>query len=128
MYDRYKSSRTGEFRRVVIREVNPAKRYVLARDAYDSDYQISFDFHPEVVVVPSPNEIWLIKSYQTEWRLDRKLERESIADLEPGDKLITTAGNLYLKGQGVFVNGVELSAGSGSATGPSIELTMILGG
>lgn len=111
MYDQLRrTTQNSEFRRVKITEVNPAKRYVIARDAYDRDYQISFDFHPGVIVIPDRDEIWLIRSYQSDWRLDRKLERNSIETLAPGDKLITTTGEVHIEGDDIYLNGTSLSS------------------
>lgn len=110
IYEQVRRANTNsEFRRVRIVEVNPANRYVLARDFYDRDYQISFDFHGSVIHIPAKDEIWLIKSYQTEWRLDRKLEGNTIEELAQGDKALKADGKLYLDGTQVLINGRDSS-------------------
>lgn len=106
VYEQVRRANTNsEFRRVRIVEVNTANRYILARDFYDRDYQISFDFHGSVIHIPAKDEIWLIRSYQTEWRLDRKLETDSLEELAPGDKKIEASGSLHLEGTEVLING-----------------------
>lgn len=119
VYEQLRRANTNsEFRRVRIVEVNTANRYILARDYSDRDYQISFDFHGSVIQIPVKDEIWLIKSYQTEWRLDRKLELSGVEELIPGDKKIS-ADRVLLDGE-VLINGRDTSTFITAADIPAI--------
>lgn len=102
--------RQTEYRRVIVREVNPQKGFITGQDANGAILRINFDLQKPLVAIPTSGELWTIKRDSTnEWRLDSRMESgielHSLDTLGEGDRRIETAGTIYLSGQEVSING-----------------------
>lgn len=115
MYESVKrSSQIGNERRIIIDEVNPTQLFVSGHDSYQKAYRVNFDFQGPIAMFPTQGEMWTIKQYNNEWRLDRRAEvnneKTSLASMAPGDRRIEAQNNLYLNGESVLINGDDLLA------------------
>lgn len=102
-----RAQQNSEYRRVKIEEVNMARKHILARDRYEREYQISYDFHFPILTIPRVGEIWLIKSYGNDWRLDKVATPRDMGNLQPGD-IIIEGDKVYIDGTTIIINGTPV--------------------
>lgn len=100
--------------RIAIREVNMIESYITGIDAFGKSYQISLDLLDPLVAIPMINEMWVVIRRGNNWILDKRIEtgteQKSIKTLAPGDRRLEAPNKIYLIGNQIIVNGVDLLA------------------
>jgi hypothetical protein len=107
-------NRETEERAIRIEEVNVIEHYIVGRDEWNTPIRLSFHFVDSVVSVPQVGETWTAVRKGASWFLSRNgSSGNNIEGLSPGDKKLAASGDLYLEGNEVKINGVNISAPSG---------------
>jgi microcystin-dependent protein len=92
-----------ETRVIRITEVNTTNRMVIGSDDYGTTVYVSMHLLDPVLVLPKPGEYWLVDRAGSDWLLSKRIDPESLQDLNPGD--VKIAGEtIHLKGD-VLING-----------------------
>lgn len=114
MYTAIKAAnRSTDYRRVIIREVNPAENFITVEGNDGQRFRINFDLQQTVVAIPAPGELWTINRNSNEWRLDKKME--SGTEITPttamaaGDRRVEAPNDLYLNAQDIKVNATNVT-------------------
>lgn len=108
-----KTQRNMELRHVTIKDVDPTLRKITVIDNFGTVLFVSQHILEPLVAVPVVGEVWVVERNGVDWflkyRQDKDTDKKSITDLAPGDRLITTSGNIYLDANEIYFNGHKLS-------------------
>lgn len=106
-----------ETRLITVDQVDMSTLLVTGLDNYGTRLQVSMHLaEGGVATVPNLGEVWQVERQNNEWFLDMRAdtgeESTSLTSLQPGDKRIEAARNLYLNAGGqVVVNGRSATPG-----------------